>query len=325
MPGPGKGFNGDPDEFRLTLIEHLEELRTRIIRVLAALVVGWFVGWYLEPPLYFMMEGRINDAILRVLGPKHIPYTTAVHNATEFFMLKLKLSFYIGLVLTLPVIILNIWGFVAPALKPNEQRPFKRLAPASTILFLMGAGFAYAAVPAMFAWFASYAEDFHGVSLIQEAGSQLFLVVKMMLAFGVAFQLPLIVYGLGLAGVLTADTLVKYWRHGASGIFLIAAVVTPSNDPFSMLMMAIPLTALFIGSVYAVKFMERGREKQRLIDEEARQRDLDQSPIAVLDRPDTPFIIEQNGADLPDPLEETGRRLSDEGEDGTDELNRTSG
>lgn len=295
-------------------------MRTRIIRVLFALIVGWVLGWILEPWLYAAMESRIDTAVLDRLKGTGIEYKTVFHTATEPFLLKLKLSFYIALVLCLPYIIGQIWGFVAPALRPSEQRPFKRLAPASAALFLMGAGFAYAAVPAMFSWFVSYAGEFRGTSIYQEAGSQLFLVTKMMLAFGVAFQLPLIVYGLGLAGVLTADTLVKYWRHGASAIFLIAAVVTPSNDPFSMLMMAIPLTGLFIGSVYAVKFMERGREKAR--EEEERERNLTSSPVALLDPPAP--VVEQNGANL-DALEEIGHRLAEEGEDGTDEINRTSG
>ena len=266
------------------------------MRVLCALVVGWVVGWVVEPWLYAAMESRIDNAVLARLKGTGIEYKTVFHTATEPFLLKLKLSFYIALVLCLPYIIGQIWGFVAPALRPGEQKPFKRLAPASAGLFLLGAAFAYAAVPAMFAWFVSYAEEFKGTSIFQEAGSQLFLVVKMMLAFGVAFQLPLIVYGLGLAGILTAETLVKYWRHGASGIFLLAAVVTPSNDPFSMLMMALPLTALFIGSVYAVKFMEKRRDAPK---------PLEEAPMAVLDRPEVQPIVEQNGVDPLDrfPLE----------------------
>ena len=283
------------------------------MRVLFALGVAWLVAWQIEPWLYGAMEGRINEAIIRKLRPDGIEYKTVFHNAPEAFMLKLKLSFYIALVLVLPIIILNIWGFVAPALKPNEQKPFKRLAPASAILFIVGAAFAYAVVPAMFTWFASYAEEFPGVGIYQEAGTQLFLVAKMMLAFGVAFQLPLIVYGLGLAGVLTADTLLKYWRHGASGIFLVAAIVTPSNDPMSMLMMALPLTGLFIGSVYAVKFMERRRDKAALAEAK------DESPVAVLDRSE-PFA-EQNGADLTDPLERFPLETPNDAED----ENRTSG
>ncbi len=308
----------------MTLVEHLEELRTRILRVLAALIVAWIVGWQIQMPLYDSLEGRIDRAIIRTL-PKTVEYKPVFHDAPAAFLLKLKLSLYIALIFVLPYIILQIWGFVAPALKENEQKPFKRLAPASAILFLMGAGFAYAAIPAMFAWFASYAEEFPGTSIFQEAGSQVFLVAKMMLAFGVAFQLPLIVYGLGLAGVLTAEVLLKHWRHGASAIFVIAAVVTPSNDPMSMLMMAIPLTGLFIGSVYAVKFMERGRERQKA--KEERQRVATEPAIALLDRPEPAVevqpVVEQNGAEL-NPLEETGRRLSTEGDDGTEETNQTS-
>ena len=240
-----------------------------------ALIVAWFIGWLLEPWLYAAMETRIDAAIIERLKGTGIEYKTVVHSATEPFMLKLKLSFYIALVLALPYIIVQIWGFLAPALKPSEQKPFKKLAPASGLLFLTGASFAYAVVPAMFAWFVSYAEEFKGIGIYQEAGTQLFLVTKMMLAFGVAFQLPLIVYGLGLAGILTAETLLKYWRHGATGIFAIAAVVTPSNDPFSMLMMAVPLTALFIGSVYAVKLMEKRRD--------AAVKVVADVPMAVLD------------------------------------------
>ena len=247
--------------------------------MLAALVVAWIVAWQIQPWLYDKMESRISLAIIERLQKAHAKthYQTVTHSAPEFFMLKLKLSFYIALVMVLPYVIVQIWGFVAPALKTNEQKPFKRLAPASAFLFILGAGFAYAVVPAMFSWFASYAEDFPGVDIMQEAGTQLFLVAKMMLAFGVAFQLPLIVYGLGLAGILTAETLLKYWRHGASAIFVVAAVVTPSNDPFSMLMMAAPLTVLFIASVYAVKFMEKRRDKDQ---------PLEDAPMAVLDPTD---------------------------------------
>lgn len=267
------------------------------MRVLFALALAWILGWVLEPWLYRAMETRIDNAVLERLKGTGIEYKTVFHNATEPFTLKLKLSFYIALVMTLPFIIVQIWGFVAPALKPNEQKPFKRLAPASGLLFLMGAGFAYAVVPAMFSWFVSYAGEFDKTAIYQEAGSQLFLVAKMMLAFGVAFQLPLIVYGLGLAGILTAETLLKYWRHGASAIFLVAAIVTPSNDPMSMLMMAIPLTGLFIGSVYAVKFMEKKRDRAKPIEE---------APVVVLDEPD--------------PLD----RFPLEPRDDTDDENRTS-
>ncbi len=224
-------------------------------------------------PVYDYVNGVIETAIKGKLNGK-VPYTTIFDQTTAPFMLKLKLSFYIALIFALPYVVVQIWGFVAPALKESEQRPFKRLAPVSVALFLIGAGFAWIIVPTTFSWFASYAEEFPGTSILQEAGSQVFLVAKMLLAFGVAFQLPLIVYGIGMAGLLSADTLLKYWRHGATAIFVISMLITPSQDPISMLMMAIPLTILFIGSVYAVKFMERKRVRPEAVDD---------SPLAVLD------------------------------------------
>ena len=238
------------------------------------LCVAWVAGWWAVLPVYRYVEGRIDRAITEALHGRAV-YQPVIHETTAAFMLKFKLSFYIALIVALPYIVLQVWGFVAPALKDNEQKPFKRLAPLSVLLFLIGAGFAWSIVPSAFGWFASYVEDFPGVNINQEAGSQVFLVAKMLLAFGVAFQLPLIVYGIGMAGLLSADTLLKYWRHGATGIFILSMLITPSQDPVSMLMMAIPLTILFIGSVYAVKFMQG--KKARLAAEE----DVPMTALAV--------------------------------------------
>ena len=104
-----------------------------------------------------------------------------------------------------------------------------------------------------------------------------------------AFQLPLIVYGLGIAGLLSADTLLKYWRHGASAIFVISMIITPSQDPISMLMMAVPLTMLFIASIYAVKFVQR--KKVRIEAEENVPAEVINvgEPIAVPDGDETVY------------------------------------
>ena len=224
-------------------------------------------------PVYGYIEGVINRAVTRSMGSGH-EYKTVFGDVTQPFMLKFKLSFYIALAIVLPYIVVQIWGFVAPALKESEQRPFRKLAPASAILFLIGVGFAWAIVPTTFGWFASYANEFAGNDILQQAGNQVFLVVKMLLAFGVAFQLPIIVYGIGIAGLLSTESLLKYWRHAASVIFVLSAIITPSNDPISMLMMAVPLTVLFVASVYAVKFTQRNRTRPEA---------EDNSPIAVLD------------------------------------------
>lgn len=256
-----RNSSDDPEEFRATLVEHLEELRTRILRIVWMLVAGWFFGWYvLEPWLYGILNSMIQDNVVPILAAKHIEYREPFRNATEPFMLKMKLSFMLGFITVFPFALLQIWGFVSPALKANERRPFKIIAPASVLLFLIGAGFAWWVTPNALKWFTSYVEEFPGTSLFQEPGLMVFFVLKMLLAFGIAFQLPLVVYALGAIGLLQTKTLMKSWRQATVVIFVISAIITPSNDAFTMLMMALPMCVLFIISVYAVKFTQRRKK-----------------------------------------------------------------
>ncbi|RYD64763.1 MAG: preprotein translocase subunit TatC, partial [Verrucomicrobiaceae bacterium] len=123
----------------MTLVEHLEELRDRIIRVLGVFSVGSVVGWFVQPLLFKSLNEWIDRAVRAGLPPgaKYIEaYTKGI---TEPFMLQLQFAMLIGLILTIPVIVLQVWGFLAPALRESEQRPFKRLAPISVGLFILGA------------------------------------------------------------------------------------------------------------------------------------------------------------------------------------------
>jgi sec-independent protein translocase protein TatC len=249
-------YTGDPDDYRLTLVEHLEELRTRIIRSAIAIVIGWAIGWWEFQNVYGYLVTVINAGIKAGLPPR-TAYHEVFLSATEPFLLQLRLSFMIGLILAFPYLVLQIWGFIAPALKPNEQKPFKKLAPTSATLFVVGAGFAWFVTPSALKWFVQYLANFPTVELNQQAGTMVFFVLKLLLAFGFGFQLPIIVYGMGIAGILSAETLIKYWKQSSFVIFVVASIVTPSNDPITMLAMAVPLVLLFIASVYAVKFVQR--------------------------------------------------------------------
>ena len=264
MPWPFRGKpkprkeSDDPEEFRATLVEHLEELRDRILRSLVFLGIGWVAGWYLEAPVYARLNGMITSAVIRRLPP-NTDYKTVFHNATGAFFLKLQLSFMIGLVLAFPFIVLQLWGFIAPGLKRNERKALQSVAPASVVLFGIGVAFCWVIIPSAFTWFTSYVEEFNGTSLYQEAGTMVFLVLKMLLAFGIGFQLPLVIFVLGKLGLLSPDMLIRNWRQATAGIFVLAAVITPSNDIFSMLMMAVPLSLLFALSVYAVKYTTKAK------------------------------------------------------------------
>lgn len=239
----------DPEEFRATLVEHIDELRSRILRILGFLVVGWFAGYYLQPVVSNILQKR---ALRDVPAGKVAEEIWT--NFTDPFLFKLKFSFFLGLILVFPFITWQLWGFIKPGLKQREIRPFRVVVPASMLLFLLGASLCWIVVPMAVHWFISYLDDFPGTKLMQQTGTMTIFLVKMIAAFGVAFQLPVVVFFLAKIGLLTQETLWRNWRQATVGIFIAAMVLTPSNDPPSMLMMAIPMTLLYLLTIVAVRW-----------------------------------------------------------------------
>jgi sec-independent protein translocase protein TatC len=240
------------EELRATWGEHLEELRIRLFRIAALLAAGTLVGWFLFPYAYAYLTDMATSAL-----PKGIKYEEAFRNITEPFFLQLKLAFYLGLIITLPLSVLQLWGFVSPGLRPHERRPFKIIVPLSLVLFVMGATICWFTLPAAIAWFADFATSFKNVKVIQEPGLLVFFIVKMLLAFGACFQMPLVVYFLVKIGILTTKGLLRYWRQAIFVIFLAAGIITPSGDPFTMIILALPMTGLFFGSVWAAQISQK--------------------------------------------------------------------
>ena len=255
-----RNSSGDPEEFRATLVEHLEELRTRLVRSIWFIVIGWVIGWFLQTYVYDLFND-IAETGIKASGIDPKRYQEAFTHFTQPFIFQMKMSFIIGLVLALPFVMIQVWGFIAPGLKESEKRPLKRIAPFSVFLFFLGVAFCWFCLPAAVSWFVGYLANYPGASLLQEPGTMVLFMVKIMLAFGIGFQLPVVVYGLGAIGLLSAQTLAKYWRHGTVFVFFLSAILTPSNDPLTMLMMAIPLSILFMISVWAVKIVQRKRVK----------------------------------------------------------------
>jgi sec-independent protein translocase protein TatC len=251
----------DPDQFRATLVEHLEELRTRIVRSAGIIGICWLAGWFLEPYAFGALSNLIMMNIEKVVGQDK--FRIIFTNFTAPFMLKLQLSFLIGMVFATPFVVMQLWGFVRPGLRPSERRPLERVAPFSILLFAIGVGFCVSILGPCTRWFASYLSDFPNTVLYQDPKVMITFVLKMMIAFGLGFQLPLVVWGLGALNLLSAETLTKYWRHAAVAIFFLAAAFTPSNDAFSMLMMAIPMVGLFIISVWAVKLTQKKQQARQ--------------------------------------------------------------
>lgn len=243
-----RNSSDDPEEFRATLGEHLDELRSRILRVLGFLVAASVAGWYVAIPVYDTLQAVAYKSI-----PKSLNYQEVFPTFTAPFMLQLRMAIVLGIVVTLPYAIWEVWSFVRPGLKNNERKPVRALLPVSFILFLLGSWVGWIMVSPTIVWFCSFFNSFKGAVLYQEPGTMVFLLIKLVAAFGIGFQLPVVTFVLTKVGVISSATLFKSWRHATVAIFVLAMILTPSGDPFTMLAMAIPLTILFFGSVLAVK------------------------------------------------------------------------
>jgi len=239
------------------LTEHLEELRTRIVRALTGIFIGWVVGYILFPQVYQLLAHPLQEPLRKVGGQ-----TVFLHFADPFF-LRLKLSFVVGLILAAPYVTYQIWAFVAPGLTRSERRVVKMFIPFSGVLFGMGVTIGYLMLPTAIRWFLSYIADYGNATLLQNPLSYVILAVKILLAFGVSFQLPIVLIALAKLGLVTSKRLMSYWRHAVVLIFMLAAVITPTNDPLSMVVMASPLVFLYFFTIGIVKRMEEYARKRQ--------------------------------------------------------------
>ncbi len=226
---------------KMSFLEHLDELRRRLIVSAAAIAGGFFVCiFFIDKIFAFIMR-----PLLTVL-PKggHFIYT----EPAEMFMLQLKGAALAGLVLATPIVLYQLWLFIAPGLYSHEKKfaiPFVFMA---TFFFVAGVLFShFIAFPWTWAFFASFSTDY--VDFMPKVSPVFSFYAKMLLAFGVIFQMPTLVFFLARFGLVTAGFLLRYFKYAVLIIFIVAAVLTPGTDVVSQLMMAVPMLLLYIISV----------------------------------------------------------------------------
>jgi sec-independent protein translocase protein TatC len=233
----------DPEtDVRMPLTAHLEELRWRIVRALLAVGLGFGIAYaFAEPLVAFLIRP------LSALRPEQaLIIGTGV---TEAFFTKLKVSFIAGVFAASPVIFFQAWRFVAPGLYHQEKQLALPFSIAATFFFLLGAGFCYRFVfPVAYEFFLQEFASI-GISPQIRISEYLSFTARMLLGFGVTFELPVVTFFLARIGVVTHRTLTAYWRYAIVVIFVVAAVLTPGPDIASQMLMATPLLVLYALSI----------------------------------------------------------------------------
>jgi sec-independent protein translocase protein TatC len=244
----------------MTLIEHLTELRSRIIKCLIAVALGAVIAWVLYPHIFDLLIHPYRE----VIGDSSITGGRLLQtDPLEGFAIRLKIATYAGIMIAMPVIMWQVWQFVTPALYAHEKRYAVPFLISAILLFVLGAAIAYWTLPKALRWLISVG----GGGLITAfAPSKYFqLIIYMMLAFGVCFEFPVLLTFLQLVGVLKNSTLRKYRRHSIVGITIVVAVATPSNDPISMLALSIPLVLFYEVTIWIGWFADRRKARNAAI------------------------------------------------------------
>jgi sec-independent protein translocase protein TatC len=242
MPRPARANAQTSADGRMTLAEHLHELRRRVTISVIAILVGTIIAYIFHGHILHFIEHPYCqlDPSIRPFAGKCQLFTSGV---LDPFTITLKLSLYSGLVLSSPIWLYQIWGFITPGLYSHERRYAYSFVGASVFLFLLGAAFAYFTLEKGLSFLLGFANG--GITSLLQFNAYLSFVIAMVLIFAVSFELPLLIVMLNMVGVVSAARLRKWARGIIFGIFVFAAVATPSQDPFTMSALAIPMTMLF--------------------------------------------------------------------------------
>ncbi len=245
LPDPNQ-----PDVFEeMTLLEHMIELRDRIVKIVIAVAVAFIAGVFLAGPLLEVLKDQANATEgLDILSP------------TEPLMLYFKIALYIAIGFALPVILWQVFGFLSPGLTKREKRVLISSLPFVTLLFLLGAGYAfYVAAPRAFDFLSNFRPDLFDWS---PQGSEIVsFYLTLMIGLALAFQLPVVMFLLAKLSLVTPRKMREFRKYALLIIFIAAAVITPSSDPFNLAMVAIPLLLLYELGILTSYLFARNKPK----------------------------------------------------------------
>ncbi len=255
---------GDIDESQAPLLDHLIELRTRLLRCVYALAVGFAISFYFADEIFGFLVRPLTEAF--PAGEGKLIYTKLY----EAFFVELKVALFAAFFMAFPIIANQLWAFVAPGLYAKEKKAFLPFLLATPVLFTAGAALAYYIVmPTAFRFFLTFEGSKGGLQLeaLPGTGDYLSLVMQFILAFGISFLLPVLLLLLNRAGIVSRQQLIAARRYVIVGMAILAAIVTPP-DVVSQLLLLVPLILLFES---ALLVMWLGERKDQPADEEPEQ------------------------------------------------------
>ena len=250
-----------PPDGSMTLFEHLRELRYRLVVAMLAIIVGMVVAWFFRDPLMDILQRPYFEAIEDLKAKNPDADTSLVNiNLTSPLALALKVSALAGALLTAPIWLYQLWAFIVPGLLAKEKKWALIFIGVATPMFVGGVVVAYVVLPKAITVLLSFTQS--GVTNLQDINAYLSFLLRLMLVFGIAFLIPLIVLILNIVGVVQAKTLAKYRTLVIFGTFVFGAIATPSTDPFSMLALAAPMTLLFITAEVIAHVLDRRKARR---------------------------------------------------------------
>lgn len=241
----------------MTVIEHLEELRHRLVVSVVAITVGAIAGWFLFGPFLNVVQHPFCDYV-NGLDPRNRPPTGCrfvFGGPLDVFVVKLKVVVFLGLFIALPVVLYQLWAFIVPGLTGRERKLAVPFIASSMLLFALGALFAYVTLPKGLNFLLGFGGQ-QFVPLI-DAGRFIGFVVLLTLAFGLSFEFPIVLVFLTLAGVLSSQRLRAWRRPAILAITIFAAVITPSSDPYTMTAMAVPMILFYEAAIIVARLMKK--------------------------------------------------------------------